>query len=120
MRWTPKVVITLLVRIAGLATALLVVPACFERLVGLAANLGNIARAPSTVFIVSQIASPLVPVSVFAVGVYCFLSGKSVIACLLRGLDDDRHCAHCGYDLSGCKPGETLCPECGHSFRKHL
>lgn len=112
MRWTPEVVVTLLVRFGGLALAIVSISFA-TRLV--TDGLFSLERfMGSNVFGAVDMAVPgLFSLLLCAGGLYCFLSGRWVIGRLLRGLRDSHRCPHCGYDLTGIKPGSTRCPECG-------
>ncbi|MFG0260725.1 MAG: hypothetical protein ACF8LK_10280 [Phycisphaerales bacterium JB041] len=112
MRWTPEVVVTLLVRFGGLAVAIAWIPSAIRDIAGALISLNNLMN--STLSGAVAITMPgLLAVLLSAAGSYCFLSGRWVIGRLLRGVRDSHRCTHCGYDLRELKPGSTRCPECG-------
>lgn len=112
MRWTPRVVVTLLVRIGGLALAVAAMPFALERIVNSILSVDFLLGGATAWGVVGVVMPTLVTVLLAAGGAYCFLSGRWVIARLLRGLGDGRHCSACGYDLQGVRAG-SRCPECG-------
>lgn len=112
MRWTPEVVVTLLVRFGGLAVAIVWVPSAIRDVTSALVSLNNLLN-PTLSGAVAITMPGLRAILLSAAGCYCFLSGRWVIGRLLKGMRDTHGCPHCGYDLTGMKPGSTRCPECG-------
>lgn len=113
MRWTPDVVVTLLVRAAGLVLAVLFLPRAMLEAIGLALYVIPKAGTMGSGSVVSETVRATWAIGVFGAGVYCFVSGRWLIRRLTAGLvGSENRCKSCGYDLAGVERGKR-CPECG-------